>query len=93
MKYAIISDIHANLEGLQTVLADIKEQRCTHVVCLGDVVGYGANPKECLDIIRGMNIPVVKGNHDEYIGVEEDPEGFNDAAAEAVACCSIPTTA
>ncbi len=85
MKYAIISDIHANLEGLQTVLADIKEQRCTHVVCLGDVVGYGANPKECLDIIRGMNIPVVKGNHDEYIGVEEDPEGFNDAAAEAVA--------
>jgi diadenosine tetraphosphatase ApaH/serine/threonine PP2A family protein phosphatase len=54
------------------------------VVCLGDVVGYGANPKECLDIIRGMNIPVVKGNHDEYIGSSEDPEGFNDAAAEAV---------
>jgi len=66
------------------VLADIKEQKCTHVVCLGDVVGYGANPKECLDIIRGMNIPVVKGNHDEYIGSSEDPEGFNDAAAEAV---------
>jgi len=85
MKYAIISDIHANLEGFQTVLADLKEQKCTHVVCLGDVVGYGANPKECLDIVRGMNIPVVKGNHDEYIGVEEDPEGFNDAAAEAVA--------
>lgn len=85
MKYAIISDIHANLEGFQTVLADIKEQQCTHVVCLGDVVGYGANPKECLDIVRDMQIPVVKGNHDEYIGVEEDPEGFNDAAAEAVA--------
>jgi len=85
MKYAIISDIHANLEAFQTVLADIKEQQCTHVVCLGDVVGYGANPKECLDIVREMNIPVVKGNHDEYIGVEEDPEGFNDAAAEAVA--------
>ena len=66
------------------MLADIKEQKCTHVVCLGDVVGYGANPKECLDIIRGMNIPVVKGNHDEYIGSSEDPEGFNDAAAEAV---------
>jgi diadenosine tetraphosphatase ApaH/serine/threonine PP2A family protein phosphatase len=72
------------LEALQVVLADIKEQKCTHVVCLGDVVGYGANPKECLDIIRGMNIPVVKGNHDEYIGVDVNPDGFNDAAAEAV---------
>lgn len=85
MRYGIIADIHANLEALQVVLEDIKQQRCTHVVCLGDVVGYGANPKECLDIIRGMNIPVVKGNHDEYIGSTENPEGFNDAAAEAVA--------
>jgi predicted phosphodiesterase len=85
MRYGIIADIHGNLEALQVVLEDIKQQRCTHVVCLGDVVGYGANPKECLDIIRGMNIPVVKGNHDEYIGSAENPEGFNDAAAEAVA--------
>lgn len=84
MRYGIIADIHANLEALQVVLADIKQEMCTHVVCLGDVVGYGANPKECLDIVRGMNIPVVKGNHDEYIGSCEDPEGFNDAAAEAV---------
>ncbi len=84
MRYAVIADIHGNLEALQVVLADIKEQKCTHVVCLGDVVGYGANPKECLDIIRGMNIPVVKGNHDEYIGVDVNPDGFNDAAAEAV---------
>lgn len=85
MRYAIIADIHANLEAFQTVLADIQAQKCTHVACLGDVVGYGANPKECLDIVRGMNIPVVKGNHDEYIGNDDDPEGFNDAAAEAVA--------
>ncbi len=85
MRYGIIADIHANLEALHVVLEDIKQQHCTHVVCLGDVVGYGANPKECLDIIRGMNIPVVKGNHDEYIGSTENPEGFNDAAAEAVA--------
>src|SRR5262245_3788261 len=84
MRYAILADIHANLEALQVVLEDTKQQKCTHSVCLGDVVGYGANPKECLDIIRGMNIPVVKGNHDEYIGLDEDPEGFNDAAAEAV---------
>ena len=84
MRYAILADIHANLEALEVVLEDVKQQKCTHSVCLGDVVGYGANPKECLDIIRGMNIPVVKGNHDEYIGLDDDPEGFNDAAAEAV---------
>lgn len=83
-RYAIIADIHANLDAFQVVLEDIKQQQCTHVVCLGDVVGYGANPKECLDIVRGMNIPVVKGNHDEYIGSDESPDGFNDAAAEAV---------
>ena len=84
MRYAVIADIHANLDALQVVLEDIKQQKCTHVVCLGDVVGYGADPKQCLDIIRGMNIPVVKGNHDEYIGVDDNPDGFNDAAAEAV---------
>jgi predicted phosphodiesterase len=84
MKYAIIADIHANLEALQVVLEDIKAQNCTHVVCLGDVVGYNANPKECLDIIRGMNIPVVKGNHDEYCSTENDLEGFNPHAAEAI---------
>lgn len=84
MRYGIIADIHGNLDALEVVLKDIKEQQCTHVVCLGDIVGYGANPKECLDIIRAMNIPTVKGNHDEYIGVDENPDGFNDAAAEAV---------
>jgi len=84
MKYAIIADIHANLEALNTVLADIKAQNCTHVACLGDVVGYNANPKECLDIVRAMNIPVVKGNHDEYCSIENDLEGFNPHAAEAI---------
>jgi len=84
MKYAIIADIHANLEAFQVVLDDIKEQNCTHVACLGDVVGYNANPKECLDIVRGMNIPCVKGNHDEYCSSEDNLEGFNPHAAEAV---------
>lgn len=84
MKYAIIADIHANLEALNVVLEDSKSQGCTHTACLGDVVGYGANPKECLDIIRGMNIPCVKGNHDEMCSVDADLEGFNPHAAEAV---------
>lgn len=84
MKCAVIADIHSNLEALEAVLADTKEQKCTHFCCVGDVVGYNANPKECLDIIRGMNMPCVKGNHDEYCSSEEDLDGFNPHAAEAV---------
>src|SRR5437588_10212316 len=83
MKFAIIADIHGNLEAFQVVLEDIKQQKCTHVACLGDVVGYNANPKECLDIVRDMNIPAVKGNHDEYCSTDEPWDGFNPAAAEA----------
>src|SRR5258706_7081496 len=84
MKYAIIADIHANLEAFQTVLEDTKKEKCTHYACLADVVGYNANPKECLDIVRAMGMPCVKGNHDEYCSSEENLEGFNPAAAEAV---------
>ena len=84
MKYAIIADIHGNLDAFQVVLEDIKNQKATHVVCLGDVVGYNAQPKECLDIVRQMNIPCVKGNHDEYCSTENHLDGFNPHAAEAV---------
>jgi predicted phosphodiesterase len=84
MRYALIADIHSNLEALEVVLNDAKEQKCTHYACVGDVVGYGANPKECLDIVRSMGMPVVKGNHDEYCSSEDDLEGFNPHAAEAV---------
>src|SRR5215467_4280360 len=84
MKFAIIADIHANLDAFQVVLEDIKQQKCTHYACLGDVVGYNANPKECLDIIRTMNIPCVKGNHDDYCSTDGPLDGFNQAAAEAV---------
>jgi len=65
-------------------LEDIKQQKCTDIACLGDVVGYNANPKECLDIVRKMNLPVVKGNHDEYCSTDGPLDGFNPAAAEAV---------
>ena len=84
MKYAVIADIHANLEALRVVLEDAKKQNCTHYVCLGDVVGYNANPKECLDIIRDTGMPSVKGNHDEYCSSETNLEGFNPHAAEAI---------
>ena len=84
MKYAIIADIHANLEAFRVVLEDAKKQNCTHYACLGDVVGYNANPKECLDMIRDTGMPCVKGNHDEYCSSESNLEGFNPHAAEAI---------
>jgi predicted phosphodiesterase len=84
MKFAIIADIHGNWEALQVVLDDIQKQKCTHYACLGDVVGYNANPKECLDLIRKMDIPCIKGNHDEYCSIEGTLEGFNPHAAAAV---------
>jgi predicted phosphodiesterase len=84
MKFAIIADIHANLEALQVVLADARNEKVTHYACLGDVVGYNANPKECLDIVRDMGMPCVKGNHDEYCSSEGNLDGFNPAAALAV---------
>ena len=84
MKYAIIADIHGNLDAFQVVLDDIRAQNATHIVCLGDVVGYNARPKECLKIVRDMNMPTVKGNHDEYCSSDSQLEGFNPHAADAV---------
>ena len=84
MKYAIIADIHGNLEAFQVVLQDIRAQHADHIVCLGDVVGYNANPKECLKIVRELNLPCVKGNHDEYCSTESPLDGFNPHAAQAV---------
>ena len=82
--FAILGDIHSNLEALNAVLEDAQAQGVNHFACVGDVVGYNANPKECLDIIRNMGMPCVKGNHDEYSSSEEDLDGFNPHAAEAV---------
>ena len=84
MKYAVIADIHGNLDAFQVVLEDIRAQKADHIVCLGDVVGYNAQPKECLDIVRQMNIPCVKGNHDDYCSTDNHLDGFNPHAAEAV---------
>lgn len=84
MRFAIFGDIHANLEALQAVLADAKERGCTHHVCIGDIVGYNANPHECVEIIRGLNCPVVKGNHDEQAHLNGSLEAFNPLADAAL---------
>ena len=51
MKRALISDIHSNLEGLEAILKDIRAQEITEIYCLGDIIGYGPNPRECIDLI------------------------------------------
>jgi predicted phosphodiesterase len=62
MRFAILADVHANLEALQAVLADAKDQQCTRYAFLGDYVGYNADPKACVDLVRAIDAPCVKGN-------------------------------
>jgi predicted phosphodiesterase len=81
MRYALIADIHANLDALRAVLADIERQNCGHIACLGDIVGFDANPKECLDIIRSRGIACIKGDHDEYCSTNVPLDDFNREAA------------
>ncbi|GIW79570.1 MAG: phosphoesterase [Gemmatales bacterium] len=78
---AIISDIHSNLEALQAVMADIKESNIDEIYCLGDVIGYGPNPRECIDMVMDFKV-VLLGNHDQ--GAMFDPEGFNPSAERAI---------
>lgn len=84
MKYAILGDIHANYEALQVVLSDAKGQGVTHYACVGDLVGYNANPVECMEIIRELDMPVVRGNHDHYCSHDDDLTGFHPLAADVV---------
>lgn len=83
-KYAIFGDVHANLEALQAVLADAERQGVTQYACTGDIVGYNANPVECLEIIRGLKCAIVRGNHDHYCSYDEELNGFHPLAADAV---------
>jgi predicted phosphodiesterase len=84
MRLAILSDIHSNLEALEAVLADARERECTQFVCLGDVVGYNANPHECVERVRVMDCPIVKGNHDEQASLIESSRDFNELAEHAI---------
>jgi len=89
MRYGIISDIHGNLEALTSVFADLQGRKYAHLLCLGDVIGYGANPNECTRFVMrnctshsNKNVPVVTGNH-EYAATTGDVSGMNDRAASA----------
>jgi len=79
--FAIVSDIHSNIEALTTVLADIEKRGIKTIYCLGDVVGYGPNPRECLDLIIEKARWCVLGNHDYAVFYE--PTNFNYGAEQA----------
>jgi len=85
MKYAILGDIHGNWEALTVVLQHAQAQGATHYACVGDVVGYNANPVECLTELQRLNFSVVRGNHDHYCACEETLAGFHPLAADVVA--------
>ncbi|MEM9399581.1 MAG: metallophosphoesterase family protein [Verrucomicrobiota bacterium] len=84
MKIGIFSDIHSNLEGLTAVLEDMERLGVTHPICLGDVVGYNANPKECLSVVRELGCPIVMGNHDEMASMTGEAEHYNSMAGEGI---------
>lgn len=84
MKFGIISDIHGNLEALEVVLKEIKKEDCNEIIFLGDVVGYGANPNECIELLRQERVVGVAGNHDYAVLNKTSIENFNPYAKEAI---------
>ncbi len=82
MRRALISDIHGNLEALEVVLEDIKAQGIPEIYCLGDIIGYGPNPRECIDLVMKHAVVTLLGNHDQ--GAMFDPDGFNVGAERAI---------
>lgn len=84
MRYGILADIHSNLEALEAVLAELDKRSVDEILCLGDIVGYGADPAECVRIIRERCRVIVCGNHDYAVFNDKILKFFKPAAKEAV---------
>lgn len=84
MRYAILSDIHGNLEALQAVLAEARLHGVGGYICLGDIVGYGANPEECLETLQALDPVTVLGNHDAAVCGRADLYIFAPLAYQAI---------
>ena len=80
MRYAIISDVHSNLQALEAALKAIDEQDVDKIICLGDIVGYNANPCECLDLVREKADVIIQGNHDNMVAVGMPLHGIHQHA-------------
>ena len=84
MRYGIFSDVHGNLEALEEVLEKYKEENIDKYLCVGDLVGYGANPKECIQKIKGLKAEIVAGNHDWAAVGLTDTTYFRPVAKQAI---------
>ncbi len=83
-RYAILGDIHSNWAALEAVLADAKAQGVCQFLCVGDVVGYNADPLRCLDKVMELGCVTVMGNHDSYCSSDSPLDDFHPLAAEVV---------
>jgi predicted phosphodiesterase len=84
MRIAIISDIHSNLEALTKAIEVIDRHSIDEIICLGDIVGYGANPNECVELVRQRCSAVIKGNHEDAVENISLTEYFTNDARDAV---------
>src|SRR6516165_6484292 len=84
MRIGLFSDTHSNLEALKAVIEAFKEERVDKLVCLGDTVGYGANPNECCDLVRQAAAFTILGNHDAAVAGRMDYSYYYDAARHAL---------
>ena len=84
MKYFIVSDIHGNLEAMQSVLKEMKKEKPDVKVCLGDIVGYGPDPDECTELAFSVFDVIVAGNHDQAVTGQYSTDTFNPLARMAV---------
>jgi len=84
MRYAFIADIHGNFEALAAVMEDVRAEQPDHVFCLGDIVGYGAEPAECIRAMRENSILCIAGNHDFAVSGDLSTQYFNPIASASV---------
>ena len=84
MKYAIFGDIHGNLDALEACVGHMRQQSVDQFVCLGDVVGYGAQPAECVSLVRELTEICIAGNHEYAVCGKMGLEFFNAYAKEAI---------
>jgi predicted phosphodiesterase len=84
MLYAVISDVHSNLEALNAVIEDIRKRDIEKILFLGDAVGYGPNPNECIEVLKKECLVLLAGNHDRAVTGDTPLEYFNENAGAAV---------
>jgi predicted phosphodiesterase len=83
-KIAVIADIHSNLEAFKAVLDDIRKKGVKEIYCTGDIIGYGASPNKCIELVKKHKIKCVSGNHDFYVIDADDISWFTPAGQEAL---------